>query len=41
VAYIGSFSWGRDEPAYVFTKELGPNHARYIWEAVSAQAAAS
>ncbi len=31
VAYIGSFSWGSDEPAYVFTQQLGPNHPKYVW----------
>lgn len=41
VAYIGSFSWGSDEPAYVFTAQLGPSYAKYIWEAVSARGWAS
>lgn len=34
VAYIGSFNWTSDTPAYVFTAELG-NNEKYIAEAAS------
>lgn len=34
-AYLGSFSWDSDTPAYVFPQQLGPRSAKYVWEAVS------
>lgn len=35
VAYIGSFSWGDDTPAFVFADRLGPNSAKMVGEACS------
>jgi serralysin len=35
VAYLGSFTWNTDTPCFVFSKELGPDYAKYIWEATS------
>jgi hypothetical protein len=35
VSYIGSFTWGDDNPAFVFTDKLGPNNAKYIAECCS------
>lgn len=35
VAYIGSFTWGDDTPAFVFSDRLGPNNAKYIAECIS------
>ena len=35
VAYIGSFTWGDDTPAFVFSDRLGPNNAKYIAECCS------
>jgi hypothetical protein len=35
VSYIGSFTWGDDTPAFVFTDRLGPNNAKYIAECCS------
>jgi hypothetical protein len=35
VAYVGSFSWAVDTPAFVFSQKLGSNYAPYIWEAAS------
>ena len=32
IAYIGSFTWGDDTPAFVFTDRLGPNNPKYIAE---------
>jgi hypothetical protein len=32
IAYIGSFTWGDDTPAFVFSDRLGPNNAKYIAE---------
>ena len=32
VSYIGSFTWGDDTPAFVFTDRLGPNNAKYVAE---------
>ena len=37
VAYVGSFSWDSDTPAFVFTDQLGPAYSRYVWEAVIGQ----
>ncbi len=34
-AYLGSFSWDSDTPAFVFPEQLGPHSAKYVWEAVS------
>jgi len=35
VAYVGSFSWGDDTPAFVFCDQLGPNSPKYVAEACS------
>ncbi len=35
VAFIGSFTWGDDTPAFVFSDRLGPNNAKYIAECCS------
>jgi hypothetical protein len=35
IAYIGSFIWGDDTPAFVFSDRLGPNNAKFIAECVS------
>ncbi len=35
IAYIGSFTWGDDTPAFVFSDRLGPNNAKYIAECCS------
>jgi hypothetical protein len=35
VAYIGSFTWGDDTPAFVFTDRLGPNNSKFIAECLS------
>lgn len=35
VAYIGSFSWGDDTPAFVFCDRLGPNSPKMVGEACS------
>ena len=35
VAYIGSFTWGDDTPAFVFSDRLGPNSAKMIAECCS------
>ncbi len=35
VAYLGSFDWNSDTPAFVFSKDLGPDYPKYIWEATS------
>jgi hypothetical protein len=35
IAYIGSFVWGDDTPAFVFSDRLGPNNAKFIAECVS------
>lgn len=35
ISYIGSFTWGDDTPAFVFTDKLGPNNAKYIAECCS------
>lgn len=32
ISYIGSFTWGDDTPAFVFSDKLGPNNAKYIAE---------
>lgn len=32
IAYIGSFTWGDDTPAFVFSDRLGPNSPKYIAE---------
>jgi hypothetical protein len=32
ISYIGSFTWGDDTPAFVFTDRLGPNYPKYIAE---------
>jgi PKD repeat protein len=38
VAYLGSFNWSSDTPAFVFPKELGNGNAKYVGEAVSHEA---
>lgn len=35
VAYIGSFSWGDDTPAFVFSDRLGPYSAKMVGECIS------
>ncbi|HMC99337.1 MAG TPA: hypothetical protein VKH37_04260, partial [Ferruginibacter sp.] len=35
VAYVGSFSWGDDTPAFVFCDQLGPNSPKMVGEACS------
>ncbi len=35
VAYVGSFLWNSDTPAFVFADRLGPNHEKYVAEAIS------
>lgn len=35
VSYIGSFTWGDDTPAFVFSDRLGPNNAKFIAECCS------
>ncbi len=35
VAYIGSFTWGDDTPAFVFSDRLGPNSAKLVAECCS------
>ncbi len=35
IAYIGSFTWGDDTPAFVFSDKLGPNNAKMIAECSS------
>ncbi|MEO8770767.1 MAG: T9SS type A sorting domain-containing protein [Ferruginibacter sp.] len=35
ISYIGSFTWGDDTPAFVFTDRLGPNSPKYIAECCS------
>ncbi len=35
VAWVSSFSWGDDTPAFVFSDRLGPNNAKPIAEACS------
>lgn len=35
VAYIGSFNWDTDTPAFVFPDNLGPYYEKYVAEAVS------
>lgn len=35
IAYIGSFTWGDDTPAFVFSDRLGPNSPKYIAECCS------
>lgn len=35
ISYIGSFTWGDDTPAFVFSDKLGPNNAKYIAECCS------
>ncbi len=35
VAYLNSFSWGTDEPTFVFPAQLGNGFPKYVWEAVS------
>ncbi len=32
ISYIGSFTWGDDTPAFVFSDKLGPNNVKYIAE---------
>ena len=38
VAYLTSFNWSSDTPAFVFPKELGNGHPKYVAEAVSHEA---
>ncbi len=38
VAYIGSFSWNSDTPAFVFPAQLGNGWPKYVAEAVSHEA---
>ena len=35
ISYTGSFTWGDDTPAFVFSDRLGPNNAKYIAECCS------
>jgi len=35
VAYIGSFSWNSDTPAFVFPPQLGNGYPKYVAEAIS------
>jgi hypothetical protein len=35
IAYIGSFTWGDDTPAFVFSDRLGPNNTKFIGECIS------
>ncbi len=35
ISYIGSFTWGDDTPAFVFSDRLGPNNTKYIAECCS------
>jgi hypothetical protein len=35
VAYLGSYANERLQPVFVFPNNLGPNYAKYVWEAVS------
>ncbi len=35
VAYIGSFIWGDDSPAFVFCDRLGPNSPKFVGECCS------
>ena len=35
VAYIGSYSWNTDTPAFVFAGELGNGYPKYVAEAIS------
>lgn len=32
IAYVGSFTWGDDTPAFVFCDRLGPNSPKYVAE---------
>lgn len=38
VAYIGSFSWNSDTPAFVFPAQLGSGRPKYVAEAISHEA---
>ncbi len=35
ISFIGSFTWGDDTPAFVFSDRLGPNSPKYIAECCS------
>jgi hypothetical protein len=35
ISYIGSFTWGDDTPAFVFSDKLGPNNPKYVGECCS------
>lgn len=35
VAYVGSFTWGDDTPAFVFSDRLGPNSPKKVGESIS------
>jgi len=35
ISYIGSFTWGDDTPAFVFTDRLGPNNVKYVAECIT------
>jgi hypothetical protein len=35
VAYVGSFNWSTDTPAFVFTQQLGGGNEKYTAEAIS------
>ncbi len=35
VSYVGSFSWGDDTPAFVFSDKLGPDNAKQVAECCS------
>jgi PKD repeat protein len=35
VAYLGSFQWSSDTPAFVFSDKLGPNNEKYVAEAIT------
>jgi len=32
IAYVGSFTWGDDTPAFVFCDRLGPNNPKFVGE---------
>jgi len=35
IAYVGSFTWGDDTPAFVFCDRLGPNSPKFVGECCS------
>jgi PKD repeat protein len=38
IAYVGSFTWNTDSPAFVFPAQLGAGNAKYVAEAASHEA---